>query len=199
MDITAYQEAIRKGQTIDFAISKKKIAALILLCVGLAIASSGMIFFSKRDVGGMLIGIVSFFVFAGTAWILGRSLSNHRVPKVLSISKDVLTVYDLSLSALAGKNSPCVLIPWHEIIDLSIETFKTRNAQNTYLVLECTAPTIQNIQQHQKQVSGNLLRAYEINDNFVLLNLHSWLDISLQELLELLRELHQESMRSQGS
>jgi len=109
------------------------------------------------------------------------------MPKMLSINKDVLTIYDVNMAALWGKENPFVEILRKDIINVGIQP--SRNGDE-YLMLELHPTAVEKIRQHQAQVPGKLLRIYQpISDNLILLNTNSWLEISAQELSALLGAL----------
>ncbi len=128
MDITAYQEAIRKDQTIDFAMGKKKTMWIPICYIGLVICSGWMIFFSNRGIMGVLVGICGLLSTIPFGLLTKRFLSKD-LPKILSVNKEVLTIYDGTTTTLLGKTNSFVLIPWHEIIDLDMETVEVRTSR----------------------------------------------------------------------
>lgn len=193
MDITACKEIWKRGETVNFPLSKKKMFWWPILFIGMAVFGAGMALFSKGDTKMLLFGIFAF-VFSGVlAVLMGKCLFSSRLPQVLSINKEVLTIYDLPISALLGGKNPSVLIPLHEIVDMDAKTIRIRNSQDSYLMLQCLPSTLQNIKQHEKQVSGKLLKIYEvIKEDTITLNGASLIDIPLADLLALLKDLHKE-------
>ncbi len=198
MDITAYKETLKRGETVSFLLSKKKILPLFILCVVLALGGVCLAFLSKGEVEGLVVGVASLLVFGISALLVGKGLAARQIP-VLTMNKEVLTIYELSIPALSGKQIPGALIPWHEILNMDIQTIKMQKGGSTsYIVLQCVPLTIQNIKQYKKQISYKLFRVYEIEgEEFLVLNLSAWLDIPLEDLLALLQEAHAQAIAPQ--
>jgi hypothetical protein len=47
MDITAYRETLKRGETVSFSLSKKKMFWWPILFIGLAVFGAGMALFSR--------------------------------------------------------------------------------------------------------------------------------------------------------
>lgn len=191
MDITAYRETLKRGETVSFSLSKKKMFWWPILFIGLAVFGAGMALFSRGDTKMLLFGIFAFIFSGILAVLMGKCLFSSHLPLVLAINKEVLTVYDLPISALLGGKNPAALIPLHEILDIDIKAIQIKNSQESFLALQCVPSAVQNIKQHEKQVSGKLLKIYEvIGEDVIALNGASLIDIPLSDFLTLLKDLH---------
>ena len=187
MDLTTYKEQLAKGETIDFFVSKKAIK-ISFFTVLLVFVVASLIVISERNIVALCVWICACFYMGRFLWALKKSLSTRSVPKIiLSLDKESLTIYDLSIPALLGKDAPCVSILWTDILSVDIGT----SGKITGIILQCTPPAIQNVEHHLDTVSGKLLRSYDVRNNLVVLNLASWIDISLTDMETLLKDIHQ--------
>lgn len=192
MDISQYKERFKKGENIDFLINKKKMLSIFAIFVGLM--AFCVVMFLSPQVVAKIIGALLFICMGYFVLIMGKNLLNKQQPQVLSLTRESLIIYDVPVSALLGGKNTCAIIPWNGVLDLGTETIETRNySKFSYIVLRCTPDTIQNVKEHEKQVSGKLLRIYEVRNDLLLLNLETWVDVPVKDMLDLIKELHKEA------
>lgn len=222
MEITAYQNAITQGKTVDFCISIKKLG-----CLGMGFFIGIIIFFSLI----FLVSIALFIIYGigpvleassdargggaiGSMFVSGMILfliiwtAFLHPAKLLSVNKKGLTIYDKLSDALSKKN-PSIFIPWHEILDMNTEIVKEKFARRTScIVLKCTTSTLQKIQQHRKQFVDELSKigpvdkrlyyqTYDIIDDMVKINISSYLIITAPDLLTFFQKLHKDAITAQ--
>lgn len=187
MDLTSYKEQLAKDETVDFFVSKRAIK-ISFFTVLLVLVVACIIVISERNIIALCMWIFVFFYIGRFLLPLKKSLSKHSCPHIiLSLDKESLTIYDLSISALLGKDTPRVSILWTDILSLDIGT----SGKITGIILQCTPPAVQHVEQHLQQVSGKLLRSYDVRNNLIVLNLESWIDMPLTEMETLLQDIHQ--------
>lgn len=192
MDISQYKEAFKRGENIDFLVNKKKMLSIFAIFVGLM--AFCVVMFLSPQVVAKIIGALLFICMGYFVLIMGKNLLNKQQPQVLSLTRESLIIYDVPVSALLGGKNTCAIIPWNGVLDLGTETIETRNySKFSYIVLRCTPDTIQNVKEHEKQVSGKLLRIYEVRNDLLLLNLETWVDVPVKDMLDLIKELHKEA------
>jgi len=222
MDIAAYQEAIKQGKTVDFYVSIKKwgcigtswLIGTIILCSLMFLGSIGL--FIIYGIGPVLEASSDSFRggAVGSTFLSGLILFVivYRVflypDRILSVNNKGLTVYDI----LTGDRSDKIhlfFIPWTEILDMNTEIIEEKFALRTScIVLKCTAPTTQKIQQHRKQAWDELskkkncdkrffYKTYEVMDDLVKINISSYLTIPTSDILTLLQELHKNAITAQ--
>ena len=189
MDLTPYKEQLARGETVDFYVSKKRIVGLFIPVLLFALIGGGITLFARQEtLLARCIGAVAFFYLGYMALQLWRTLSTRSVPKIiLSLDKESLTIYDLSVPALLGKDEPRVSILWTDILRLGIDKVGKQHV----IMLQCTPPAIQNVARHLEKVSGKLLRIYDVGSESISLQVASWIDISLKDIETLLKEIHQ--------
>ena len=163
----------------------------MILFIIWALACAAISIFGKNMLFGAIAGFIISVYFAVR---IGQSLFSGKFPQILSANKDFLGIFDKPIS-LFGKDDSFVLISWKDILDIKTEIIGGRKGSATYIVLQCTDSAIQNVINHRKKISGGgILRVYEIKDNLIILNATSLLDISLTDLLTLLKEIHKEAI-----
>ncbi len=193
MDLTSYREQLAKGETIDFFVSKRAIKISFFAALLILVASC-VIVISERNIIALCVWIFAVFYIGRFLLALGKFLSTRSYPKiVLSLDKESLTIYDLSIPALLGKDEPRVSILWTDILRLGIDN----GGKETVIVLQCIPPAIQNVKQHEQQVSGKLLRTYTVSGDLIVLNLSSWIEMSLTDMEVLLQDVHQSATANQ--
>ena len=137
MDLENYKEAFKRGENIDFFFSKKAIIVWGSLFGGLSLF--GIIMMFSPNIWVKIVGILAFLFLGFYAFVPVRSLFAKQQPQVISLNKEYLVVYDVPASALLGKENPCAIVPWNEILDLKIGPL------DGTIILKCNPTTIQNI------------------------------------------------------
>ena len=187
MDITSYKEAVKRGENVEFSLSKKKLLLGTLILLVFIIASAIMSYIGEMPI---FIGILIFLICGFFAQIMGRALLRRPTPPVIYINKDLVGIF---LSPMS-KNSPFLPIKWNDIVDMEIEVIKgSKGSRTYYLVLSCTDSAIQNILNQIKYASGGMFKIYKIKNNLVWLRIDSLIDIPLSDLLTLMKEAHGEA------
>lgn len=188
MDIAYLKEKIKHGENIPFLLSKKKMIFVSIIFIIFACISIWMAF-SGNTLSAKVVGIACFLLCGYFGLLFVKPLFSRQMPPVISLNKDCL---DIFLNPLK-QNSPFISIRWGDISYIYIEIVKgSKGHKNYYLALTCTDSAIQNIQNQLKQLSFVSIRICSVRNNIVLLNISSFIDISLSDLLPLLEETHKD-------
>ena len=193
MDISQYKEAFKRGENIDFPISRKKLYFFFFLFLGVSClcACAFLPSLSSKIEGYIkILAIFTCFFCFYSALRTGKGLFFKQYSQFLSLNKEYLVIYDKTIPALLSNKNSCAIIPWSEILDLEIKKIKKGRYEYFYIVLKCDFPTIQRI---QEQLPEKLFKTHYTENDYLFLNSKPWLDISLEDLLNLLQEFHKEA------
>lgn len=187
MDITSYKEAVKRGENVEFTLSKKKLLLGTLILIGVIIGSAIMTYIGDIP---LIIGILVCIICGFFAQIMGRALLRRPTPPVIYVNRELVGIFLAPIS----KNSAFLPIKWKDILDMEIQEIKNgKGSRIHYLALKCTDSTIQDILNQIKFNSGGMFRIYKLRNNFILLQIESLIDIPLSDLLTLMKEIHKEA------
>lgn len=188
MDIAYLKEKIKHGENIPFLLSKKKMLFVSIIFIIFACISIWMAF-SGNTLSAKVVGIACLLLCGYFGLLFVKPLFRRQMPPVISLNKNCL---DIFLNPL-NENSPFISIQWSDILNIYIEIVKGSKGRKTYyLALTCIDSAMQNIQNQIKQLSFVSIRICSIRNNIVLLNISSFIDISLSDILHLLEEIHKD-------
>lgn len=197
MDIEKYKEAFKRGENIDFYVSRKKLYFFFFLFLGsacLCVCAFLPNFSSKMDGYMKILGILSCFFLLYSVLRIGKGLLFKQHSQFLSLNKEYLVIYDKTIPALLSNKNSCAIIPWGEILDLEIQKIETAEKKHPYIALKCGFPAIQRI---QEQLPEKIFKTHYIENNYLFLNTKPWLDIPIEDMLTLLKEFHKEATSQQ--
>ena len=197
MDLENYKETFKRGENIDFLMSKKKIVIWFFSFLGVACLCACVFLPSiSSEIEGYvkILGIVAVIACVYGALRLGKFLFGKQQPQLFSVNKDSLIIYNTPVSALLSKDSACAIIPWNEILDLEIKEIEVKQASRKFpfIVLKCNYSAIQNLQA-PNQPFEKMFQIYHTTNDSLFLYTKSWIDISQENILTLLKEFHKEA------
>ena len=197
MDIEKCREAFKRGENVAFPISIGNLYFFFFVLLVFAIYSGHLLlssFSSGIEDWRKIIIIVASPFFCYATLRLGKCLFVKQKPQLFSVNKDYLLIYDKTISSLFNNKNSHIIIPWEEILGLEIKkVIEESGHKRTYLAFKCKSSTIKNIQEHQEQISVKLFRSYGIVEGVLMLNTKTWLDMPIEDVLDLLQEFHKEA------
>ena len=191
MDIESYKEAFKRGENIDFLISRSKLYFFFFLFLGVTILMC-LIPILSLEVDGyvkilaILCGTFCFYAALRT----GKALLFKQHSQFLSLNKEFLVIYDKTIPALLSNKNPCAIIQWNEILDLEIQKIEISGKKHPYIAFKMNFSTIQRI---HEQLPEKIFKTHYTEDGYLFLNSKPWLDIPIEDMLTLLKELHKEA------